>query len=77
MKTFFPIQIIFVFFSVLIFNPDNVPKWSRVFKAADKDSCLPLKIRVVLSANCDILNSVSLTGIPFILGLFKMRELSI
>ena len=45
-----PIQVTLVL-SVLIFNPDMLPKSSRVFKAAIMDSHEPFKMSVVLSAN--------------------------
>ena len=48
---FFPIQAICVF-SVLTFNPEMLPKISRVLNAACNDSILPSSIKVVSSANC-------------------------
>ena len=53
-------------FSVLTFNPEMLPKISRVLNATCNDSILPSSINVVSSANCVILISTFPTEIPFI-----------
>ena len=63
---FLPIQSILVF-DRFIFNPDNDPNISKMFKVCCKELSEPSINIVVSSANCEILNSPDPILIPFML----------